>query len=343
VVPFIINPKGRVTAMTWLTWRHYRAQAAIAAALLAAFAAVLIVTGLQMASQWHSALVTCTASRTCGNLAQNLYLGSPAAQILITLTIGVPAVLGLLWGAPLAGQEIETGTVTFVWTQSITRSRWFTVKAGWLLLAAAAWGGAVTGLVTWWSGPKNALYGRAFQPGFFDVQGIVPVGYALFATALGIAAGTLLRRTLPAIAIVLGGFVGLRLVFTQFIRQHYMTAVTAYYSPLAGFTPPGSFWMLSQGFVNKQGRVFTGQSVGAVLGNGVPPCQDPLVRGIGSDPTIHFRAVLSCMQAHGFRGFTTYQPASRYWAFQGIETGVFVALAAALLALTFAVVRRRDA
>jgi hypothetical protein len=336
-----------VNTVTWLTWRQYRAQAAIAAALLTAFAAVLIVTGLQMASQWHSALTTCTASHTCGDLAQNLYLGSPTAQILVTLTIAVPAILGLLWGAPLAGHEIETGTGTFVWTQSITRGRWLTVKAGWLLLAAAAWGGAVAGLVTWWSGPKNALYGRAFQPGFFDVQGIVPVGYALFATALGIAAGTLLRRTLPAIAVVLGGFVGLRFVFAEFIRQHYMAAVTAYYSPLAGFTPSGSSWVLSQGVVNKQGQVFAN---GSVRINGVPfqalpqSCRNLVLGGTGSGPTrAHVRAVISCMKAQGFRGLTTYQPASRYWAFQGIETGIFVALAAVLLALTFIVVHRRDA
>ena len=32
--------------------------------------------------------------------------------------------------------------------------------------------------------------------------------------------------------------------------------------------------------------------------------------------------------AHGSRGFSTYQPASRYWAFQGIETGIFVIVAA---------------
>ncbi|HEX6451062.1 MAG TPA: hypothetical protein VF060_16550 [Trebonia sp.] len=333
-------------AVTWLTWRQYRAQAAIAAALLAAFATVLIVTGLQMASQWHSALVTCTASHTCGNLAKNLYLGSPVAQILITLTIGVPAVLGLLWGAPLAGHEIETGTDTFVWTQSITRSRWFTVKAGWLLLATAAWGGAITGLVTWWSGPKDALYGRAFQPGFFDVQSIVPVGYALFATALGIAAGALLRRTLPAIAVVLGGFVGLRLVLTEFIRQHYMTAVTAYYNPLAGFTPSGSSWVLSQGVVNKQGQVFTG-AAGGIYGmplTALPQsCRNLVLSGTGGGLTYsQIRAAISCIQAQGFRGFTTYQPASRYWAFQGIETGIFVALAAALIAVTFVVISRRD-
>jgi hypothetical protein len=51
----------------------------------------------------------------------------------------------------------------------------------------------------------------------------------------------------------------------------------------------------------------------------------------------------SCLTAHGYRGFISYQPASRYWAFQGIETGIFVLLAAALIAVTAIVVLRRDA
>ena len=66
-----------------------------------------------------------------------------------------------------------------------------------------------------------------------------------------------------------------------------------------------------------------------------------------SDPTTlskaHLHEAISCMQASGLRGFTTYQPASHYWPFQGIETGIYLALAAAALAVTFAVVRRRDA
>lgn len=49
------------------------------------------------------------------------------------------------------------------------------------------------------------------------------------------------------------------------------------------------------------------------------------------------------MQAHGWRGIATYQPASRYWSFQGIETAIYVVLAAALIAVTFVIVRRRDA
>ena len=51
----------------------------------------------------------------------------------------------------------------------------------------------------------------------------------------------------------------------------------------------------------------------------------------------------SCLIAHGYRGFLTYQPGSRYWAFQGIETGIFIVLAAALVALTAIVLLRRDA
>ena len=44
-----------------------------------------------------------------------------------------------------------------------------------------------------------------------------------------------------------------------------------------------------------------------------------------------------------FRGFLTYQPADRYWAFQGIETGIFLVLAAGLIAVTAVTLLRRDA
>jgi hypothetical protein len=49
------------------------------------------------------------------------------------------------------------------------------------------------------------------------------------------------------------------------------------------------------------------------------------------------------MPSHGYRGYLTYQPASRFWAFQGIETAIFLVLAAVLLGVTFCVLKRRDA
>jgi hypothetical protein len=62
--------------MTWVVWRQYRVTAAIAAALLAALAVLLLITGLQVANDYHNALKACTASNTCGNLASSLNLGS---------------------------------------------------------------------------------------------------------------------------------------------------------------------------------------------------------------------------------------------------------------------------
>jgi hypothetical protein len=275
--------------MTWLVWRQHRTQAIAGAAALAALAVLLLITGLQMASQYHSALAACTAARSCANLASTLFLGSHAVGFLVIMTLGVPALLGVFWGAPLVAQELETGTSQFAWTQTITRRHWLTVKASWILLAAGAWAGAVSALVTWWSGPDNALQLDAFKPGRFDIMGIVPVGYALFATALGIAAGAVARRTVPALAATLAVFIAARFMITELARPHYMTAITT--TSASPQVPPGS-WQLTQG---------------------------------------------------GSRGLITYQPASRYWAFQGIETGIFVILAAALIAITAIVVLRRDA
>ena len=347
--------------MTWLVWRQYRVQAAIAGALLAAFAAVLLVTGVQMASQWHSALSACTADRSCGALANSLSLGNHAAYDLTFLSLIVPGVLGLLVGAPVVAGEVETGTSNFAWTQSVTRGRWLMAKAGWLLLAAAVWGGCVAALVTWWSGPRNALYGNALQPNDFDLQGIVPVAYALFGMALGIAAGALLRRTLPAIAVTLAGFIAVRVVVAEVFRAHYLTAVTAYYSVTSNWTPAPGAWLLGSGVVDKSGQVLPNPDITVI--NGVPnviagvPVSDlpaackalvsafagSMSRATPDGSGRPLSQLGSCIRSAGFRQFVTYQPLSRYWAFQSIETGLFLVLAAVLVGVAFAVVRRRDA
>jgi len=326
--------------MTWLVWRQYRAQGAIAVALLAAAAAVILADGLQIASHWHTILVTCAGNSTC--LQQQGPLVNGVVSDLPYISLIVPVVLGMLWGAPLVGHELETRTSEFAWTQSVTRTRWLTVKVGWLLLAAAVCLGVITTLITWWAGPGNARFASAFEPGHFDTQGIVPIGYAVFAMALGIAAGTVARRTLPAIAVVLVGFIGLRLVISDFLRQHYMAAVTKYYSVTGSFTPRGQAWVLAQGAVSRTGRV-----VATGWGDLYPAlpasCQKLLPGTPGAKSGASLDAVFSCMRAHGWRGFVTYQPASRYWPFQGIETGIYVLLAAALVAVTFVIIRTRDA
>jgi len=326
--------------MTWLVWRQYRAQGAIAFGLLAVFAAAMLVGGSKVASHWHTVFAACSGRSAC--LQQQPPLVSQAVVDALQLAgLAVPGILGLLWGAPLVAHELESRTSDFAWVQSVTRTRWLTAKTGWLLLAATACGGAVTALVTWWSGPNNAFALNAFLPGQFDIQGIVPVGYAVFAMALGIAAGTLARRTLPAIAVAVGGLIAVRLVITDFARPHYLAAVTTYYKLTTSFTPRGSAWIFFQGGINRTGQVAR-QGWGDVYPLLPASCQRLIPQGptpkSGSTSTL-----LSCMQAHGWRGLATYQPAGRYWPFQGIETTIYVLLAAALIALTFVIIRRRDA
>jgi hypothetical protein len=324
--------------MTWLVWRLHRTQLYIAAALLAALTVLLLVTGLQMASQYHSAVAACTASDSCANLASTLFLGSHAVGFLVIMTLGVPALFGLFWGAPLVASELETGTSQFAWMQSVTRKRWLAVTAGEMLLAAAAWGGAVSGLVTWWSGPDNALQLDQFKPGRFDIMGIVPVGYALFAMALGLCAGALIRRTLPALAVTLAGFIVVRAAVTLWLRPHYLSAVTVTYKLFSGYTPAGSYWQLAQGVRFPGGGLVpvpNGAAVDGIPVGSLPKACAAAASGIRPGP--------SCRQAlAAFHAFITYQPASRYWAFQGIEFGIFAALAALLIAVTAVVLLRRD-
>ena len=180
-----------------------------------------------------------------------------------------------------------------------------------------------------------------FNPGRFDIMGTVPVAYSLFAVALGIAAGTLLRRTLPAIAVTLAGFITVRALITLLLRPHYMSAVTVFYKVTGGFTPPGSFWQIASGVVGPNGQAIdlntNMNAVDGVPANYLPASCTQVSRGAFTPPA-------SCTQALShFRAFLTYQPADRYWTFQGIETGIFLVLAAALIAVTVVTLLRRDA
>jgi hypothetical protein len=53
--------------------------------------------------------------------------------------------------------------------------------------------------------------------------------------------------------------------------------------------------------------------------------------------------MLRCLGSHGYRTVFSYQPAGRYWAFQGIEAAIFLALAGLLVLVAFRLVARRDA
>jgi hypothetical protein len=328
--------------MTWLVWRQHRIQFYVGAALLVAFAILIVVTGSQVADQFRSAQAACAMHQGCRHLG-GLFMGSHVVGFLIISTLGAPILVGLFWGAPLIAAEAEAGTTQFAWMQSVTRKHWLAVKISWMLLAAAIWGGVISALVTWWSSPNNAEQLNQFNPGRFDIMDLAPVAYSVFAMALGIAAGALLRRVLPAMAVTLAGFIAVRVAVTLWLRPHYMHAVTVFYKVTSGFTPPGAFWQIASGVLGPNGHAIA-QPNNTPYVDGVPitilpgSCA-PLANSPGpASPTAACARALS-----QFRGFLTYQPADRFWTFQFIETGLFFVLAAGLIAVTAMVLLRRDA
>lgn len=332
--------------MSWLVWRQYRASTAITGVLIGLFAVLLVITGLAMARQFHADFGACLAANSC-RFPIDVSLGSGLIGAIVEFSLAVPAILGMFLGAPAVAREVETGTAHFAWTQAVTRRHWLTVKTGWLLLSAVAWGGAVGALVTWWSGPRNTVALNQFSPGTFDVQGIMPAAYSLFAMALGIAAGTLIRRVLPALGVTLGVFFAVRLMIMGWVRQHYLTPITSVFkiSDNVVAPPKGAIWVLGQGFRGPNGPLTLPAGQVQIVGDGFPvadipaACNTYVTQG-GS----HVSAKLfPCLTSHGYSQYMTYQPAARYWPFQFIEAGIFAVLAAALIAVAFAVNKRRDA
>ena len=252
----------------------------------------------------------------------------------------VPAVVGVFWGAPLITREIEARTLPLTWNQSITKTRWLAVKLALIGLASMATAGLLSLMLTWWSSPMDStleipyghrLYLERLGPVLFDTRGITPIGYAAFAFALGVTAGLLLRRTVSAMAVTLGAFAAIQFAWFQWVRAHLVPPVRAIVPlDLANITgvpvhngimtvqavPTVSqqgAWVLSGQVIDTAGHPFQAAATPACTTGYPPACQASL-------SGFHLRDLIS------------YEPASRFWTFQWVETGMFVALALALAA-----------
>lgn len=137
---------------------------------------------------------------------------------------GVPALLGIFWGAPLIAREIEAGTLQLVWHQSITRIRWLATKLGIGIGAAAASAGLLSWAITAWAHHIDHTQQNRIEPSIFGARGIVPIGYAVFAFVLGVTLGMLIRRTVPAMAATLVSYVAVVVSMPLWIRAHLVPA-----------------------------------------------------------------------------------------------------------------------
>ena len=330
--------------MIWVTWRQQRAQLVGGAIAIALLGAILLLTGPGIASSFrHSGLASCLSIRgaDCGDLAERFLNQYNNMWFVGVLFLVVPAFAGVFWGAPMVAREVEQGTHRLAWTQGVTRRRWLSAKLiG--ILAATLVGAAILSIsISRWSYPLVRASDNRFMPPVFDLRGIVVGGYALFAVALGVAAGTVFRRVVPAMAATIGGYAAVRVPIDVWLRKHFMAAkvVTFPFFGKGGAVPDPRIghgdWVLSSRIVDAAGHAL-GANGGidfSVIGSQCPNLQGAQFPGRDDMGT--------CLQHIGARFVNVYQPGSRYWPFQFIELGIFVLLAAGLVAFTFWWVRRR--
>ena len=342
--------------MTWLTWRQFRPQAVTALAALAVFAILLGVTGPHVASMYRSSGIAGCHGGACGQLAGSFLLTVSGAYTVVFMlgiacVILAPALIGVFWGAPLVAREFETGTFRLVWIQSITRSRWMAVKLAVPGLAAITVTEGLSLLYGWWAAPigqaARLAPGSNFPLGMspfsllaFDAHGVVPVGYAAFGFTLGVTAGVLIRRAVPAMAVTLVIFAAVQVAVPLAARPNLFPAERATQSLTANFSGQqqvgsgGEFSLSIDRLDSQPGAwIFSSQAVNAA-GQPVSVMPAACVHPASGDP-------MPCLASHGIAIAVTYQPTGRYWPIQWTETGIFLALAAMLAGFCYWRVGRR--
>jgi hypothetical protein len=324
--------------MIRFTWLQFRTQALVALGALAILAVVVAVTGIQLAHAYDTALATCGPRHDCSAVLNNDRYGTPRG-LLGALVIAVPGIIGMFWGAPLAAREFETGTFRLAWTQGITRTRWLAAKIGLIGVFSMAVTGLLTLMVTWWTSPFDTAAMDRLNPANFHSEGIVPVGYAAFAFALGFAAGLLIRRTLPAMAVTLVIFTAVQFAVPVWVRPHLIAPVQTSSALSMGEvvemgSSNGSLFVMSQPVI--PGAWILSDQI--VTPAGRPASTEPATEACGGQsPTIH--ACPDYINSLHLRQTVTYQPLSRYWPLQWYETALYLAVALILAGLCFLRIR----
>lgn len=342
--------------MIWMTWRQLRASAVIVFGVLALTTVALAATGPRLADLFRDAGESFFDRLSGESLTTTVFYVGTA------LVYALPAVIGAFWGAPMVAREVEAGTHRLVWNQSITRTRWLTAKLGLTSLVAVA-AGTIGLALAWWAAPvDDAIAGGLSDPGLmgvprlwpvlFGARGVVPIGMAVLALVVGVTAGLLLRRTVPAMAVTLAAVAAVQVAVPLLLQPHLLPAQSVTTTITAenlnglifkgrpdegidgverlhvGLDDPGA-WITESVTVDRSGEVVT------TLPGWVKACAPD------SGPISEASAAcFARLDEEGYHQRIEFHPASDFWALQWVETGVLLVVALGLAGFCFWRTRR---
>lgn len=321
--------------MRWLAWRQLRGQVLVTVAGLAVVAAFLVYLGLQMRGFVDDRITGCGDPQSCELALHDFQSQFHIPMFLATgLLLLTPALLGAFWGAPLIAREVETGTHRLVWSQSVTRTHWLAVKLAVVMLAGLVVSGAFAWLVTWTSAPYDEQVGSRFASFTFGARDLVPLGYAALGLAVGITLGLLIRRTVPALAATMAVMAVVQVAMPLLVRPHLIPAETSHISvDAASLTRIGGLFLQGDRLIVEDYVV-----PGAWVYSGTTPIEDANGKNVSPEVTKPCMDASSspagagdCLAKLDLHFDVTYQPSSRYWPFQGLETGLLAVMTLALV------------
>ncbi|WP_326824272.1 hypothetical protein [Streptosporangium sp. NBC_01756] len=303
--------------MIWLTWRQHRAQILVTAGMLVALGLLLLGSAVEAVVYIadHAPPGCPGPAPACGELEVALGERYDAIYTIFGwLPLVAPALIGAFWGAPLLGREYERGTHRLAWTQSVSTGRWLAVKLAVLGGAVVTGGLALSLMVSLWRPIFRSGIDSAFgNIGVFNMVGVAPAAWWLYAFALGTLAGVLFRRTLPAMALVVAGIAVT--MFTLFsLSDHYAEPARAV---LSGTT------VLEDSDARLTGSAWLDPVGKEVMSPpaGICPRRVDVGRSDRNQKTYE-----NCLFGKGYRFVVYHHPPTRFWRFQWTDAAVLTAL-----------------
>jgi len=327
--------------MAWVTWRQHRLTFAGVVSVFGLAAVYLLITGLTMHIA-YAAVSDCrpASSAICQQVAGS-FLSSYAPGVGITLGLFqvIPALIGAFAGAPLLARELETGTFRYAWTQGFGRARWTIAKLVPLGVVITLAAGAFSVLVTWYVQP---IFGAGdnngpLYPTLFDLLGVALAAWTLTAFAIGVLAGFLIRRVIPAMFATIAVWAGLAFATGGYLRPHYTAPLVS-----TKLNIPVQALIINQGWF-RGGNPASLDMINNTLARVDVRAVTPELFEPGPSTPANLGDPVQYLIQHGYTQLTTYQPAGQFWPFQSIEGGWLLALSLLLIVTAVWLVRRRAA